>query len=473
VNSDYVKAEDLEGRIADVIPLASRSTPRLATDEDMIDFTNTTRAAPDADPLAEIPGHLLNVPGLVGHITRWITKTALYPQPMLSLGAALAIVGTAAGRKYAGPTKSGTHLYILGLAPTGAGKNHPAKQAKRLMRAADMKDLLGPGQFMSEPAVYQYVSAQPQMLCFMDEFGSYLQRINSPKGASGYEKAISGALRSFWGASFDTVSPPAWAASSSRDKMPPIESPSLSIYGMSVHEEFYQALQGADIANGFLNRFLILSTQAKPEEVEPELPDDEIPVQLVDMLQRVGASGYDSSRSSRKSESWVAEFKMDWSCAEARLIYRDFRKRLVERKDDAKLLSRAAEMAVRLATIRAIGRDGGKPSILAPAVNVEDITWGCELAMWSAERMIADTVNYMVESEHQGRAVEVLRYLREAGGRLTLNDLGRKVKHRFDAGTLRKVLESLELADQIEMVRVPAVPPAKKPTDHIRLLGAR
>jgi hypothetical protein len=472
VSSDYVRAEDLEGHIADVIPLATRSTPRLATDEDMVDLTKTTRGAPEVDPLEEIPSHLLNVPGLVGHITRWITKTALYPQPMLSLGAALAIVGTAAGRKYAGPTKSGTHLYILGLAPTGAGKNHPAKQAKRLMRAADMKDLLGPGQFMSEPAVYQYVSAQPQMLCFMDEFGSYLQRINSPKGASGYERAISGALRSFWGASFDTVSPPAWAASSSREKMPPIESPSLSIYGMSVHEEFYQALQGADIANGFLNRFLILSTQAKPEEVDPELPDDEVPTQLVDLLQRIGASGYDTSRPSRQATAaWVAEVKMDWASAEARLIYRDFRKRLVEHKDDAKLLSRAAEMAVRLATIRAIGRDGGKPAIFAPSVNIEDITWGCELAMWSAQRMIADTAAYMVESDHQGRVQEVLRHLREAGGRITLNDLGRKLKNKFDAPTLRKALESLELSDQVEIVRVPAEPPAKKPTDHIRLTG--
>ena len=215
----------------------------------------------------EIPEHLLDVPGLVGVIARWITKTALYPQPLLSLGAALCVIGTAAGRKFSGPTKSGTHLYVLGLAGTGAGKNHPARQAKRILHAADMKEFIGPSVFMSDSSVYQYVSAQPQMVCFMDEFGSYLQKLNAKNGG-GYEKAISGILRTLWGSSLDTVYPPAWSLRGSSDKLPPIHSPSVSIFGLSVHEEFYAALQSTDIANGFLNRFLILSTQRKPSEVD-------------------------------------------------------------------------------------------------------------------------------------------------------------------------------------------------------------
>lgn len=462
----YVDKDAIGQHIAEVVPLA-RAAPRLVTEGELVDLEDGVSAPPETPDQQEIPAHLLEVPGLVGHVTRWITKTALYPQPMLALGAALTVIGTAAGRKYAGPTKSGTHLYVLGLAGTGAGKNHPAKQAKRLMRACGMDDLVGPGQFMSEPAVYQYIAGQPQMLCFMDEFGSYLQRINNPKGASGYEKAISGALRSFWGASFDTIHPPAWAQSSSRDKLKPIHSPALSIYGMSVHEEFYEALQSADIANGFLNRFLILSTQRKPEEVEPELDEDTVPTQLIDWLQRVAATSYDSRRTPRKAtDGWAAEIRLDWQSSEARLAYKAFRASLEDRGQDQKLLSRVSEMAVRLATIRAIGRSGG-----APGVSFEDITWGCELALWSADRMIADTQSYMVESEHQGRVQEVLRYLRAAkGGRLSLTDLSRKVRHKYDSRVVRGILDSLQDTDQVEITRV-VTPGAKKPTDFIRLTG--
>lgn len=462
----YADPEAIENHIAEVVPLARRTTPREMGDED-IDFA-TSFTPPAVNP--EIPPHLLDVPGLVGHVTRWITKTALYPQPMLALGAALAMIGTVAGRKYAGPTKSGTHLYVLALAVTGGGKNHSAKQIKRLMRAADMADLLGPGQFMSEPAVYQYLAAQPQMLCVMDEFGSYLQRINAPKGSSGYEKAISGALRSFWGASFDTIQPPAWAQSGSRDKLKPIHSPSLAIYGMSVHDEFYAALQSADIANGFLNRFLILSTQAKPEEVEPELDEDIIPQAIVEWMQFIGRTTYDTRKPGRRADDWTAEARLDWETADARLVYRGFRKDIEGRGENAKLLSRVPEMAVRLATIRAIGR--AKPSNLTPpSVSLEDITWGCELATWSAERMINDADAYMVESEHQGRAQEVLRHIKEAPDcRLTHTQLSRKVKNKWEARTLRSILQSLEEADQIDIVRVRGEG-SRKPTDHIRWTG--
>lgn len=462
----------IANHIAEVVPLTRARGPREVTaDEVAAMLSGDLPEAQAQSTPEEVPEHLLDVPGLVGHITRWISKSALYPQPLLSLGAALTVVGTAAGRKFSGPTKSGTHLYVLGLAGTGAGKNHPAKQAKRLMRSADMEDLIGPGQFMSEPAVYRTLSAQPLMLCFMDEFGSYLQRINSPKGASGYEKAISGALRTFWGASFDTINPPAWADETKKIK--PIVSPALSILGLSVHDEFYAALQSADIANGFLNRFLILSTQRKPEEVQPELDEDEVPAPLVHWLQGIGASAYDPNRPApTPGTAWKASIRVDFASAEPRLAYKAFSKSLEARADDAKLLSRVAEMALRLATIRAIGR--WKPGGIAlPTVDLDDMTWACELAMWSADRMVSDTVAYMVESEFQGRANEVLRYIKAAPrGTITKTDLSRKIRHKYTTRDILAILEALEETDQIEVTRHRA-DGAKKPTDFIRFMGGR
>lgn len=468
------RADEIEDHIANSTPFM-RGKPEEITEEEFAALHGENDDGPAEPALpSEIPEHLLDVPGAVGHITRWITKSARYPQPLLSLGAALALVGTAAGRKFAGPTDSGTHLYILALAPTGTGKNHPAKQAKRLMKAAAQDDLIGPGQFMSEPAVYQYVAAQPLMLCYMDELGSYLQRINNPKGASGYEKAISGALRTFWGASFDVIHPPAWAKSSSRDVLKPIQSPALSIYGMSVHEEFYSALQSADIANGFLNRFLILSTHQKPEEVDPSLPDTDVPDVLVRMLQDIGATPYDTSRARPTiTDTWKPEHKVTWASPDVRDVYHTFRRGIGARShEDAKLLSRVPEMAVRLATIRAIGRSVDTRRVdRALQINEDDITWACELAQWSGERMLADSAAYMSESEFQARTLEVLRIIRSAP-RQTIKhtDLSRKVKARYKARELREVIEALQDSDMIEVTRV-RVEGAKKPTDFIRYVG--
>jgi hypothetical protein len=62
----------------------------------------------------------------------------------LALGAALTVVGTAIGRSMAGPTNSGTHLYVIALAPKGAGKDHPLQACGRLLRDAGMSHHIGP-----------------------------------------------------------------------------------------------------------------------------------------------------------------------------------------------------------------------------------------------------------------------------------------------------------------------------------------
>ena len=64
---------------------------------------------------------------------------------MLALGAALTIVGTLIGRRVAGPTKSGTHLFVVALAGTGAGKQHAIDCIKSALIAARAKSNIGPG----------------------------------------------------------------------------------------------------------------------------------------------------------------------------------------------------------------------------------------------------------------------------------------------------------------------------------------
>ena len=65
-----------------------------------------------------------SVPGLVGELVDWITATSRRPNRVLALGAAVTVVGTLIGRRAAGPTRSATHLYAVGIAPTGSGKQH-------------------------------------------------------------------------------------------------------------------------------------------------------------------------------------------------------------------------------------------------------------------------------------------------------------------------------------------------------------
>ncbi|MEI6537336.1 MAG: bifunctional DNA primase/polymerase, partial [Verrucomicrobiaceae bacterium] len=162
----------------------------------------------------EFPSSLLNPPGLVGEIMDWIVGGARRPSPMLALGPALTTVGTLMGANVRGPTRSASHLYVVGLAPSGAGKDYPLQAIGKLLKASTCGHLLGPSEFMSMSGVINFLHRQSLSVCAMDEFGAFLRKLNS-KNSSTHEQGISKILRSIWGISFGDYMTPEWAGRAS------------------------------------------------------------------------------------------------------------------------------------------------------------------------------------------------------------------------------------------------------------------
>lgn len=399
--------------------------------------------APTCIDSDELPHHLLQVPGLVGDIAHWITASSRKPQPGLALGAALTLIGTAAGRKFAGPTRSGTHLYVLALAPTGAGKNHPLDQINRVLSLVMTREQ-GPSQFMSYSSVIKRLERHPLVLCAMDEFGSFLAKINNRKSSSSHEQAISGVLRTAWGCSFSTMTTPEYANEPSKV----IHSPALSIYGASTQEEFYRSLQGSDVHNGFLNRFLILSTRHRPAECDPSVDAYTLPEPIKLALDRVFYAGNALANMTAHNVSADApSHVVPWGPG-AQDVYRALGRLIESREADESFLARTSEMAVRLATIRAIGIDQD-----APVVQAADMAWARDLALWSAERMIAESSQFMSENDKQAEHQMVLRLIEqggvEGGGKISQGELSRKIRGRLDTNRVKSILAGLVESEQV------------------------
>lgn len=425
--------------------VAPSPPPKLVVEQEdgnLVEALTGATVAPS--PVAsDLPAHLLAPPGLVGDIARWITATASRPQPALALGAALCLVGTAAGRKFAGPTRSGTHLYVLGLARTGAGKDHALNQINRILNAAGMASQIGPSQFMSLSAVIRRIERQPLTLCAMDEFGSYLARINARK-ASGHERAVSGVLREAWGRSFQTMTTPEWAGEPART----IHSPALSLYGVSTHEEFYASLQGADMHNGFLNRFLLISTDQRPASVEPALDPFDVPASIEERMREIYLTGGPVAIASHHSGAAEKPARaVPWASESARQAWLAFDREIEARQDETPLLSRAVEMALRVATIIAVGRSSESCS-----VTLEDFAFGRDLAMWSGERLMRESEAHVSDSDVQAASQFVLREIRRRG-RISLRDLTRATQ-RIGRRERADVIAGLIDAGLVESVRV-------------------
>ncbi|MCO6407342.1 bifunctional DNA primase/polymerase [Hoeflea alexandrii] len=366
-------------------------------------------------------------PGLVGDVARWIVATARKPQPALAIGAALTIVGTAAGRQFMGPTEAGTALYVLALAPTGQGKDLPLKQARRILNASSLPHHLGADEFMSFSAVVNVLKRRPLCLCPMDEFGDFMRRIYD-KRASSHARAISKIFRTMWGGNFDEVSTAEWAEKESIS----IWAPHLSIFGASTHEQFYTALESGAVSDGTLNRFLLIEGAKRPKPVKPKADQFIVPRQIIDDMRIIYFRSGEMAASNRIfpdtdiAGTPGAAFRMKW-CADGSEEFfatfsRDIENKMFAEPENVDFIVRTAEMAVRIATIVAAGRHND-------SIRLDDIQFGANLAMQSADLMIAGAADYMAETDHQANAQRVVRIIRERGGRMVYRDIARAMKH--------------------------------------------
>jgi hypothetical protein len=382
-------------------------------------------------------GDLTKVPGVVGELVDWMVASARRPNRMLALGAALTIVGTLIGRRIAGPTRSGTHLYVVALAETCAGKQHAIECIKDALTAAGAKALIGAGEFTSSRAVTRFVKRKPLSLCAIDEFGAFLRRIGNPN-ASHYETAVTGELRKLWGISFGRYD----SAESAQESSESVESPALTLYGVSTPEEFYSALRSEDVGNGFLNRFLIIETGERGPENDPPLGSEKVPTLLQTKLQKLYRP--------TPSGSVGPETRLPWG-AGAKELYNALSKRADGDQDEQqrKLKGRMAENAVRNATIRAAGQ-------FSKVVSADDMQWACNLVTLSAETLCAGVARFMVVPlQFAEICPKIVRRVVERGGEMSRRDLLRSFERQVKRGVdieqaLKHLLGSEQLVGEVK-----------------------
>lgn len=397
----------------------------------------------------EFPVGLLDCPGLVGDIAEWMGRTAQRPLPTANLLTALAVVATAAARRFATPSESSLVIYGLALAPSGSGKAHPIRAGQHILRKAGLGHMIAPSSFMSGSAMVQAVSRQPACVTFSDEVAEFFAKMNAG-GASSHERAISTVLRELFGTNWGSYVTPGWAQSNTAANIPPaIHAPGYSFIGYSVPEAVWAAMQGADITNGMLNRFLLMP--ALSAGIEQDDPDSvfDMPETLSDRLRALAETGGPlASATMHTDQATEPLVRVHWDggkTGRARKLFQELRTHCNEHPSGEHLMKRTAEIAVRLATVRAIGRDGQRA-----VVTVEDMDWGRNVALFSAERMIRDAAAYMSETEWQQKALSVLRIIREAPGRsITKTGLYRRLNHKYKSVEVKAILDGLKDTGQV------------------------
>lgn len=395
-----------------------------------------------------LPLHLCEVPGLVGAIVTWLNKTARNPSPTLNLGAALTYVGALAGRRYEGPTGLRSNVYVVGLAPSGFGKEHPRAGVKSLASASGtLAKFFGGNKISSSSALRNRVKQNPSLVYMIDEFGGFMRKVTSPKSGN-HEKEIAEDLLEMTG----TAASIFMGADYAQNLAEPIHNPNVCIYGTSTPDAFWKALASGSVADGFLPRFIMLDAGIqRPEPRDPSMSVSKPPKSLIDAIQdfTVHKFGGKLNGITANGSTSCTPIHAEWGDGAKRvfdhLVDRMFLTMDAGAKDMEPIYARVAENAMRLALIVAAGT-----SYEQPVITEGIMQWAAEVAMQSSVMLIEQADERMADNDRQAEYKRVRAIVSGAKWTgTTRSDVARRLKGAMDRRRMHDVIDQLMEAGEV------------------------
>lgn len=390
------------------------------------------------------------VGGVLAEMMTLMSATAKRPQPVLALGASLCAVGALMGRKYRTESNTRSNLYVVGIAESGAGKNHSRVVINELFRRANLLPYLGGNKIASGSGLLTAIQRQPAILFQLDEFGMFLSAAADRKRSPRYICEILDLMTELYTTAGTTYFGIEYASSQHDNAYRAIHQPCVSVYGTTTPLHFWQALQASNIADGSLARFLILQSEDDFPDSNESFgmiePTDEL-IKKLQLIQQGGGNLVGNLPNVTSIEEISVNPRVVTMTSEAREAFRALDQALVTRLRSSRgsgfssILARIEENATKLALIRAVSRNPTDPLIEG-----EDAAWGIALSQHCADLTISEASARISENQvesHHKRALQILREAGESG--MSRSEFTRRTQfmdHRQREGVLRTLSEA-------------------------------
>jgi hypothetical protein len=381
---------------------------------------DSTRDTPE-DP-GPVPEDLLHVPGFIDQVMRYTLRTAPYPDTVLAFCGAVSLQALLAGRKVRDETDNRTSLYLLGLANSGVGKDHPRKVNQRILLYSGLSEAFAET-FASGEGLEDRLLVQPAMLFQTDEMDGLITAIARGKEIR-FEGIMNVLLKMYTSANGIYAMRVKAGKNANRGV---IDQPCLCIFGTAIPKNFYESLSSKMLANGFFARMLILETgkRAKGQDHDgDDVPEGIIAVARYWAELRMGKGNL---------ENWHPTPRVVPQTAGAKAILAELRSHADDQYSRAEaandtmgmaIWARANEKARRFALVHACSENHAEPVISEGAAR-----WASDLVSHQTRRMIYMAFEHASENEFDAKRKRVLREIRSAaGGRITRTALCRRLR---------------------------------------------
>ena len=385
----------------------------------------------DADAVAAPVSFNLTIPGgLVGKLTDYMLSTARRPQPLLSLGASLCAIGALMGRLYRTESNLRSNLYVVGIADSGSGKNHSREIINEVLFEAGLANHLGGNKIASGAGLLTALHRQPAILFQIDEFGMFLSAAADRKRSPRHITEILDNMTELYTSAGGIFLGAEYANRDGTNERRDIVQPCLCVYGTTTPMHFWGALQGANVVDGSLARFLILPS-------DEDYPDENVavglrtpPPDLIAGLQLL-ASGPGQQRGNLAGttsgpQTAVVLTTVPMTDA-ARARFKSLSGELTDELRAAAgtsftaILARIGEIAMKLALIVAVGKDP-----VAPVIAIDDADWAIAFVRHYAQRAMEAVDRHVADTETEAHLKRLRELIRAAGAKgITKSELTR------------------------------------------------
>lgn len=361
------------------------------------------------------PFYLPNQGGLIEEVSQYILETARAPVPEFATIASISFLSAFFGRRYVTPTELGLNVYMIGIAGPGYGKDHPRRAIEMLGHSSGMSHLIGPNDVTSDSAIEKTVRRRPCFVMPFDEVGVLFQSMGG-KNASSWARSIRKSLLELY-----SKSTAVWTGKEKADEKQdssgdPVWFPTVSMLGMSTPTEFYAGITESNFGDGFMARLTIIGATKQPKRQNGKSLL-KTPVLLVESLKKAylaaPAKGNLAAAASRDAKQKPTLHVCDWGIgAEDR--WKEYEQWQIDYMFDKPeyegIVGRTAEQTLKIATVRAIGRNPAKP-----VVELEDVEYGYSIVQRSIDMIDEGVRKHMSSSEFETLHKTILGFIEAAG----------------------------------------------------------
>ena len=405
-----------------------------------------------------VPDKLLSIPGFIDDVVKLSMQSAPYPNRVLSFTGALALLAFLVGRKVQDKRDNRSNIYLIALADSGTGKDHPRKVNFNIAFRAGVAGAIGDA-FASGEGLEDALFMHPSMLFQADEFDCIFNTLKYSK--DNRAESINEKLLKFYGAS-NTIYPLRKKASAKKKdgtvhEIAHIVNPNLVLLGTAIPQYFYESLSRRVLENGLVARCVIVEAGKRGEAGNPQpiTPSDSL-IRAATYLANLDVNGNLTNEYPKPliitetPEATAALREVQLECDRRYNFYE------AQNEGAAKALwARAHEKVCKLAMLHGISGN-----VYNPLITEKSVRWAWKFIDHLTQRMLYMADRYVYENIFDEKCQRAIRKLQEHGGRLPHSKLLRLLHESADS--MKKIAETLQEKGTVQVEYDSSVRPAAK-----------